>query len=228
MATRWLERAADNGHVEARFQLATMTLAGIGVAKNEEAALAHFLIAAEQQHVRAQIRAGTMYSGGIGTVPNARLSFKWFLRAAEQGNPQAQFLAGWAYEFAAGVPANVEQLLHWYRKAAAAGVPDASMRLGVVFSGARGLTRADDFAAALDDTRLDSWKGKDTTKDLREAHYWLASAVRDDHLPATEALAILETRIGARLPDIRRSTKARIAKQAREEARSEPAEQESS
>ena len=91
-AAEWYYMAADQGHVDAQFCVATMLKFGYGVTGVDKALSAqYFHMAAVQGHVDAQYWIGDMYSNGDGVSKNHELAVEWFRKAAEQGDGPAQF-----------------------------------------------------------------------------------------------------------------------------------------
>ena len=67
-AGRWFRRAAEAGHLEAKFFLGLMHLNGVGMEKSAVRAAAWFERAAEQGHAGAQYQLGRARMRGQGTL----------------------------------------------------------------------------------------------------------------------------------------------------------------
>jgi hypothetical protein len=105
-AVRWLERAAQHGHLEAQLRLAIACLQGW---------------AGERQR-RAQGATGLFGDGAVAGADH-RAAVRWARLAAEAGSSEAQALL--AFILSAG-PQDIRDLGEadlWYRRSAAAGCP---------------------------------------------------------------------------------------------------------
>ena len=85
VADAWFEKAAQNNHAPAQFQLALMYAAGNGVHHDLERALTLCERAAEFGHPAAQYRLAVMLANGDGCDPDQGRSASWLKKAAEQG-----------------------------------------------------------------------------------------------------------------------------------------------
>ncbi len=83
-------RKADQGDVDAQYNLGIIYYHGEGVPRNYEEALSWFHKAAEQNDADAQYNLGFMYGRGEGIEKSHAQSVAWFKRAAEQGHKGAQ------------------------------------------------------------------------------------------------------------------------------------------
>ncbi|MBN2562282.1 MAG: tetratricopeptide repeat protein [Phycisphaerae bacterium] len=84
---------AEQGDMQAQYDLASTYYFGVRVATNYEAALKWFRMAAEGGLSRAQYRLGYMYYKGQGVDTNLEEAVKWFKKAATQGDAKAASLA---------------------------------------------------------------------------------------------------------------------------------------
>ena len=87
---RFYRLAAERGHAEAQYHLASRYYAGYGVPKDIGQSARWFRRAAEQGHERAQYKLGGMYSKGEGVPQDTEQAAKWYRHAAEQGCEAAQ------------------------------------------------------------------------------------------------------------------------------------------
>lgn len=123
----WFERAAEQGSVEALYELSGCYLRGEGTPPFPEKALELLKKAADAGYMLAQYDFGMLYLNGkiIMTgkeIPKDEvLAVKWLLKAAEQGDSFAQYQLGECYEEGKGVEADGEEALAWYQKAATLG-----------------------------------------------------------------------------------------------------------
>jgi len=81
---------AEQGNVDAQYNLGIMYYHGEGVPKNLDEALHWFHLAAEQNDADAQYNLGFMYGKGEGTKKDQRQSLEWFQKAAAQGHAGAR------------------------------------------------------------------------------------------------------------------------------------------
>ena len=146
-ATRWYHYFAEQGHAEARHNLALIYHLGQGVPLNHVEAARWYR--AEQGHAGAQNNLGHMYKSGDGVPQNTVEAVKWYRKAAEQGAAQAQFNLGLMYKTGEGVPVNTIEAVQWYHRAAKQGVAQAQINLGVAYA-----------------------KGQDIPFDVVQAHKW--------------------------------------------------------
>jgi hypothetical protein len=93
-AVRILERTAQGGTAEAKYQLGALYRAGQGIERDEKKAHRWMKAAAEQGHAKAQYSLGKMYFDGRGATADRILAVDWLRKAALQGHGQAiKFLA---------------------------------------------------------------------------------------------------------------------------------------
>jgi TPR repeat protein len=88
-AVFWWEKAAEQGDLEAQFNLAHACLKGVGIQKNEARAWDLMLSAAQSGLPAAQGKLGLAYATGEGMVQDLIESAKWFCLAAAQGDKSA-------------------------------------------------------------------------------------------------------------------------------------------
>ena len=134
-------RAAEQGSVEAQYNLGVMYDNGHGVPQNYTTAVKFYERAAEQGHAMAQSNLGVMYRNGRGVAQNYTTAVKFYERAAEQGYAMAQCNLGVMYEQGLGVPQNYTTARQWYEKAAAGGYAGAMANLGIMHRNGQGMPR---------------------------------------------------------------------------------------
>jgi TPR repeat protein len=88
-ALEWWTLAAEQGDLEAQFNLAYAYRSGMGVEKNEERALMLLMAAANSGLAAAQARLGLDYAQGNFAVLDLIESAKWFIMAADNGDHSA-------------------------------------------------------------------------------------------------------------------------------------------
>lgn len=165
---------ADQGDVNAQFELGRMFENANGVAKNDQLAVAWYRKAAEQGHADAQASLGVLYALARGVSKNDPYAVYWFRKAAEQGLAKAQYDLAYMYSQGRGTPKDDQQAIDWYRKAAGQGVVRAQYNLGEIYS-----------------------KGVGVPKDEQEAYFWWLLASAQGFPQAIEKRNFLELRLSA-------------------------------
>ncbi len=112
-ALQHLTPLADEGIADAQYRLAIMYQNGLGVVRNEEAAVKWMRAAAEQG-------LGFMYLEGECVEKDPGAAVKWFRLAAEQGLPGSQITLAMMYEQGNGVEEDLAEARKWYERA---GIP---------------------------------------------------------------------------------------------------------
>lgn len=80
---------AEEGDVNAQYNLGIMFYNGEGVEKDYAQAMQWFLAAASQGDAEAQFNLGIMIGRGEGVKKDPKISRQWFEKAAEQGHAEA-------------------------------------------------------------------------------------------------------------------------------------------
>jgi len=101
-AADWYLKAAESGHAEAQYRLASLYHGECSDIKDEVVARYWYVKAAEQGHVYAQVEAGLMYRHGWPNY-DYKLAAQLLLQAAQQGNKRAQYELGEMYMHGIGV-----------------------------------------------------------------------------------------------------------------------------
>jgi TPR repeat protein len=209
-----LHKAAEQGDVDAQYNLGMAYLDAKGVPKNETEALKWFLKAAKKGHVQAQSKLGYLYSrrgltvesGGNDVPADLAEARKWYRKAAEQGDAEAQIGLGFSYlNQEKNVPRNVPEALKWIRKAAEQGHPYAMYELGEMYllgrddvpkdvdKGVKWMRRAAEQGYTQAQYRLGSLylntimsrlEGGSVPKDVIEGAKWLRKAAENGHTSA--------------------------------------------
>jgi len=128
---KWFTLAAEQGHVDAQYNLGQIHRLGKGVPKNDKTAVKWFTLAAEQGDAKAQFNLGVKYANGNGVPENDKIAVNWYTKAAEQGNDRAQYNLGNMYANGNGVPENDKIAVRWFTKAAEQGHVKAKFNLGL-------------------------------------------------------------------------------------------------
>ena len=128
-AVKWYRMAAEEGHVQAAFELSKCYTFGFGVRKNRVTSSKWLRKAAEGGHVSAMMLLAHRYQREtVGDVEyNPREAVKWFRRAAENGNARAMFELGECYEDGIGVKKDPDMAYHWFCRAVLAAPEDEDL-----------------------------------------------------------------------------------------------------
>jgi TPR repeat protein len=89
LAADWYLRAAEEGHLMAQNNLASMYSRGEGVTQDHYAAARWYERAAEAGFAVSQYRLGQLYEEGLGVRRDRAAALEWYDRAAKQGFERA-------------------------------------------------------------------------------------------------------------------------------------------
>lgn len=89
-AVDFWQKAAENGHVEATYNLGCMYASGRGVKQDYKKASEFCQKAAENGYVKALFNLGVMYENGIGVKQDYKKAEILYKKAADQGLAQAK------------------------------------------------------------------------------------------------------------------------------------------
>ena len=118
---RWYRKACERGDTEAQVKLASLLIAGHGVAKDYVEARKWCEAAAKEISAGGEACLGYIYRSGLGVDKNPKEAIRYFLLATRQSNIVAERMLGEMYESGeAGKTDRVEALI-WYIQAALAG-----------------------------------------------------------------------------------------------------------
>lgn len=123
---------AEQGNIEAQFNLGIMFEQGSGVVKDLKEALRWYRLAADQGDAMAQYNVGVYYAQGMGVAKDFKESMRWTRLAAQQGDAVAQFNLGSMYFSGMGVPKDMVAAHMWYNIAAANGDQAAGQALDIL------------------------------------------------------------------------------------------------
>jgi TPR repeat protein len=98
--------AANDGHADSQFNVALMYERGIGVAKDEKAAVDWYGKSAAQGNAAAQFNLGVLYENGRGTEIDYAKANEWYRKASAQGDALAIGNLGMLYVRGQGVKEN--------------------------------------------------------------------------------------------------------------------------
>lgn len=142
-----LEKAAQQGHIEANFRLGMLKLA----AKQPDtgAGYLHLLAAANGNLPQAQNELALIYLSGKLGIADQTAAVGWLTRAAKAGSPHAQHNLGTLYEAgAAGLQADANNARELYGLAAGQGHAAACFALARLISDVRVKPKNTDLAQA--------------------------------------------------------------------------------
>ena len=127
-ATAWEEwrPLAEQGNVDAQFNLGLMYEKGRGVPQDYAEAVKWYHLAAAQGDADAQVNLGAKYNYGLGVPQDYAEAIKWYHLAAAQGNASAQRDLGIMYAEGRGVIKDYAQAHMWFSLAAARAPPGAA------------------------------------------------------------------------------------------------------
>ncbi|MDR0882852.1 MAG: sel1 repeat family protein [Candidatus Adiutrix sp.] len=84
-AALWFQKAAEQGHARAQFQLADMYFKALGVTKDEGKAVEWILKAAESGHAVAQSKLSVFYANGAFGLPQDKAKAEYWGNKAKFG-----------------------------------------------------------------------------------------------------------------------------------------------
>lgn len=113
-----LSAFAEKGDAAAQTQLGLRYRKGLGVAANNEKAVAWYQRAAEQNYPDAQAYLGFMYMTGRGVKKDDAEAIKWSRASAEQGNSTGQFNLATLLMAGRGGAVDRVEAYRWLKKAA--------------------------------------------------------------------------------------------------------------
>jgi TPR repeat protein/RNA polymerase subunit RPABC4/transcription elongation factor Spt4 len=130
---------ANQGDVNAQFDLGRMYHNGQGVKQDYSAAADWFERAAKQNDARAEFNLGLIYLNGQGRNRSETEAVTWLKTAAAQGYAPAQTSLGMLYKQGTGVAQDNAQAAAWLLKAAKQGNADAQALLGSLYATGDGI-----------------------------------------------------------------------------------------
>ena len=131
-AVKWFRLSADQGDVDAQFNLALMYAKGGGVPQDAAEAAKWWRRAADQGFARAQYFLGRTYDEGQGVPQEDVEAVKWYRRAADQGDADAQLYLSGMYAKGRGVPQDFTSAYMWLSLSVTAGHQDATEGLDAI------------------------------------------------------------------------------------------------
>lgn len=121
-AFEWYSKAAAQGNLMARSNLASMALFGRGMKRDPLLAIELALLSAEKGNAVSQALLGAIYAGGDGVPVDSLKAEYWLEKAAVQDYADAQVHLGSMFLLGeSGVERNNAKGLYWLKRAAAHG-----------------------------------------------------------------------------------------------------------
>lgn len=179
-AAKWLQKAAEHGHVQAQFTIGCLYGDGDGVEQDTEEAMKWFGMAAEQGDADAQYYLGLCHFWGSfpvkSGIPDIFKGIKgdmgeavnWFRKSAGQGNIIAATTLGTLYQYGYGVKKDEDRAQEYFRKmiepvrrAAEGGDADSQCMLGLFYENGFGVEKNEEEAIR--------WYQRSSGQDSREA-----------------------------------------------------------
>ena len=140
-ALREWQPLAEQGHIEAQFNLGVLYDKGWGVSQDYKQAIKWYKLSAAQGDARARFVLGGIYYYGQGVSQDYEEATKWFKLAAEQGYASAQFALGGIYRFGWGVQKNYTEAIKWFKPSAEQGHAEAQYNLGRMYYYGQGVSQ---------------------------------------------------------------------------------------
>jgi TPR repeat protein len=128
-ALRLYRLAAQQGNVNAAYNLGLYYELGRGVRKNRQTSFKWYLLAAEGGEPDSQCVVGFCYFNGDGVTEDIEQAVRWYRRAAKNGSPSAMFNLSICYRDGDGVRASKRQEITWLLRAAEYGHEPSIQRL---------------------------------------------------------------------------------------------------
>ena len=125
-AIKWLQQAAESGHVGAENSLGVILIQD---RQDYPGALKWFQKAADRGYPGAEVNLAILYLNGMGVKPDAAEAAALFRKGAEQGNVQAQFMLGELFKTGQGVKQDYVEAYKWLKLSELNGYPDAEREI---------------------------------------------------------------------------------------------------
>lgn len=134
-AFAWFLKAAEQGNLEAIYEVGLCYMDGRGVKEDELKAVEWFTKAANKGYIPAQSHLGYCFEKGLGVDKDLSKAIVWYKKAAEQGSSGDQYSLGCIYQYS--LDDNVTAV-DWYTKAAEQGYLNAQYALGSCYIQGKG------------------------------------------------------------------------------------------
>jgi TPR repeat protein len=181
-----LKKAAEEGDVQAQYDLAERYDSGNGIEYNSQKAVEWWKKAAENGHQEAKYTLGRSYQyGWNGIKKDPKRAFEIYKELAELGNKKGQYRLGKCYQKHIGCEKNYELAVKWYRQSAEQGYKVAQFRLAMCYSHGIGVEKNNEESvywfreAALQgypwaqcNLAIAYERGRGVKRNMDEAIYW--------------------------------------------------------
>ena len=107
-------KAANHGHAEAMFLVATMFRDGNGTSRNPDSCVEYLTRAGNMGHLRSIILLADMYDTGKLIKMDESIAFSWYLKAAILGDAKSQFQVATMYQDGIGTDVNPIEAERWF------------------------------------------------------------------------------------------------------------------
>ena len=125
---------AQEGDLNAMFEISCRQLEGDGFEKNPQVAYENFLYLIQQGYRDAEIMIAKMCCHGYFSEQDRQDGARILIDAAEQGNPLANYELGVLYQYGIGCNVNLENAVAFYQRAAKGGYQPAYQALEILLS----------------------------------------------------------------------------------------------
>ena len=147
-AMMWLEKASENGIVDASFDLGCMYKNGEGLSSPDYEKAAEYFVKAGTADAAVEINdIGCLYASGESGIQDYNKAFQCFYDSAHIGNSVAMYNVGTYYLYGKGVDQNINESIKWLGLSAEKGFTEASELLGEEYY--TGNIIGQDFAKAI-------------------------------------------------------------------------------
>jgi TPR repeat protein len=167
-AVELFRKAAEQGNMNAQYNLGNCYENGNGVPQDYKKAAEWYTKAADQGDMDAQLYLGDCYFDGNGVPQDYKKGAEWYRKSAEQGNTYAQYNLGNCLIDGNGVQQNQAEGVKWLIKASEQGNDLAQNNLGYAYQ-----------------------HGEGVKQDLKKAKEWYEKAAAQGNKRAKEHLAEL-------------------------------------
>ncbi len=139
-----LRKLAEGGvsvgpDAQAQFTLGQRYARGLGVSKNDKAAVHWFTLAAEKGYVEAQRYLAFEYLNGRGVDKNEAEGIRWLRKAADAGDAPSQRQLGYHYATGSSLASDASEGTRWFRLSAEQGDYLAQYNLALAYANGRGV-----------------------------------------------------------------------------------------
>jgi len=173
-----LQKSAEQGNIDAQYQLGVMYQTGRGVTQDYAAAISWYQKAAAQDNVSALTNLGEMYAKGMGVPQDYPQALNYYLKAANLAGSTAQSNVGLMYANGWGVPKDYVQAVGWFQKSADQGNADAQASLGWMYASGWGVPK--DYTQAVSWFQKSVDQGNTDGETKLAAMYQLGYGVKQD------------------------------------------------